>query len=100
MYFKLAINIFAWLAIPVIFFGWATQFNYCSEASCTSLAIFSFVPIGLIILFINSIIKKDYQIALLLLLLIVVSINSFFTLNNRFNEEIEIETETEQVDTI
>ena len=71
------------MVIPAIFFGWATQFNFCFDASCTNLAIYSLVPIGLIILLLNSILKKDYQIALLLLLLVLVSFFSFLRLYDR-----------------
>lgn len=53
------------------------------DVSCTDLVMYAFLPVGLIVLLINSFFKKDYQISVFLLATIVMSMIGWVDLYER-----------------
>jgi len=86
MNFKKIINILAWIAIPAIVIGFISNQKFCINVSCTDLGWYSLVPIGFIILLINSISKKDYQTSIVILFVTVFAVQSFLGLYQRHSQ--------------
>lgn len=86
MNFNKIINILAWIAIPAILFGYTLNQKFCLDVSCTDLTLYSLVPIGFIILLVNSISKKDYQTSVLLLIITIFTVQDFFDLYQRHSQ--------------
>ena len=80
MNYKKIINILAWISIPAIFFGYVLNPKFCLDVTCTDLALRSLVPVGFIILLVNSIFKKDYQMSIALIIITFFAVQSFFGL--------------------
>ena len=86
--FKKIINVLAWIALPAMAIGYLTPRKLCLDISCANLISYSLIPLGFLILCINSIIKKDYQVSIVLLIMTVLSIYSVVDLYERHTRPI------------
>lgn len=75
---KKCIEILAWVALPMIFVGFLEATRMCSISSCGSYLLKLMLPLGFLILLINAILKKDYQVSVVLVVLSLFLIRLFF----------------------
>ena len=66
------INILAWLAFPVMAYA-ITGAKFCLETTCLDIVRASLLPFAVLTVFINSIIKRDFQSSIILLWMIIVA---------------------------
>jgi hypothetical protein len=72
--FKNTINILAWCAIILIGIGFTARNTFCLDVTCGSVLATALIPLGFLILCINSFSKKDYPVAIVLIVLLSMSV--------------------------
>ncbi len=82
MDFKKIINILAWVALPLIILG--RLFSSCLGFHCPELYLSFLIPLGLLLILINCLIKKDYQVSFFISFMLVTTLLESLSLYREF----------------